>query len=66
LTVLHLAAQEGRILVSHDVCSMPVAFAEYRRTAHSPGVLLVPQLWPLAEIIEQLVRIWELTEAAEW
>jgi hypothetical protein len=27
---------------------------------------LVPQLWPLTEIIEQWVRMWELTEAAEW
>jgi hypothetical protein len=29
-------------------------------------VLLVPQLWPLAETIEQLVMIWELSEANEW
>ncbi|HZT31679.1 MAG TPA: hypothetical protein VFA33_17465 [Bryobacteraceae bacterium] len=66
LTVLHLAAQESRILVSHDVSSMPAAFAQYRRTSHSPGVLLVPQTWPLADAIEQLVLIWELTEAGEW
>jgi hypothetical protein len=29
-------------------------------------VLLVPQLWPLAEAIEQLMMIWELSEANEW
>ena len=66
LTVLRLAAQETRILVSHDVSSMPVAFAEYRRSGHSSGVLLVPQLWPLAHTIEQLVLVWELSEADEW
>jgi hypothetical protein len=66
LTVLHLAAQQRRILVSHDVSSMPAAFAQYRRTGASPGVPLVPQLWPVANAIEHLALIWELTEAAEW
>jgi hypothetical protein len=66
LTVLHLAAQENRVLVSHDISSMPVAFAQYRRDGHSPGVLLVPQLWPLADAIDQLVVIWEVSDATEW
>jgi hypothetical protein len=48
LTVLHLAAQDGRILVSHDISTMPEAFGQYRQSGHSPGVLLVPQLWPVA------------------
>jgi Domain of unknown function (DUF5615) len=64
--VLQLAAQAGRIVVSHDVKTMPPAFAEYRRTGHSPGVLVTPQLWPLADAIEHLVLIWELTDASEW
>jgi hypothetical protein len=66
LTVLHLATQESRLLVSHDVTTMPVVFAEYRRTRHSPGVLLVPQVWPLADTIEQLVVVWDVSEAEEW
>jgi hypothetical protein len=66
LTVLHLAAQDGRILASHDISTMPEAFAQYRQGGQSPGVLLVPQLWPLAEAIEQLMMIWELSEANEW
>lgn len=66
LAVLQIAAQAGRIVVSHDVRTMPAAFSEYRRIGHSPGVLLTPQLWPVAECIDQLVLIWELTEAAEW
>lgn len=66
LAVLSLAAQEDRILVSHDVSTMPRAFAEYRRANHSPGVLLVPQDSALPDTIEQLLLIWELSEAAEW
>ena len=66
LAILHLAARTGRIVVSHDVSTMPRAFAEYRRTGRSPGVLLTPQLWPLADTIEHLVLVWELTEASEW
>ena len=62
--VLHLAAQADRILISHDVSTMPGAFAEYRQAAPSPGVLLV--LWPLAETIENLVLIRELSAAEEW
>jgi hypothetical protein len=66
LTVLQLAAQAGRIVVSHDVSTLPRTFAEYRRAGYSPGVLLTPQSWPLAETIEHLVLIWELTDASEW
>jgi hypothetical protein len=57
LAVLHLAAQAGRIVVSHDVTTMPRAFTEYCRTAHSPGVLLTPQSWRLADAIEHLVLV---------
>lgn len=66
VAVLHLAAQAGRIVVSHDVTTMPRAFTEYYRTAHSPGVLLTPQSWRLAEAIEHLVLVWEVTDASEW
>jgi hypothetical protein len=66
LTVLDLAAQDNRILVSHDISSMPTAFARYRLSGHSPRVLLVPQSCALANAIEHLILIWELTEAGEW
>lgn len=66
LAVLHMAAEAGRIVVSHDVRTMPQAFVELRRTSHTPGVFLTPQSWAIAEVIEHLVLIWELTEASEW
>ncbi len=43
LAVLHMAAEAARIVVSHDVSTMPQAFADFRRTSHSPGVLLTRQ-----------------------
>jgi hypothetical protein len=66
LEVLHLSALESQILVSHDISTMATAFAEYRRRNHSPGVLLVPQFSALADTIDQLLLVWELTEASEW
>ena len=66
LAVLRLAAEEGRILVSHDVSTMPGAFQRFRQSDPSPGVILVPQRWPLHHTIQHLLLIWELSEAAEW
>lgn len=43
LTVLELAARDGRILVSHDKSSMPDNFARFIERNKSPGVLIVPR-----------------------
>jgi hypothetical protein len=64
--VLALAAKHDRILVSHDVRTMPHAFAAFRMHSSSPGVLLVPQLWPISAAIDQLIVVWELSQASEW
>ena len=65
-SVLCLAAQEGRILVSHDISTIPPLFARFRQSQLSPGVLLVPQQFPLIRSIESLELIWDLTEPLEW
>lgn len=65
-SVLRLAAQEGRILVSHDVSTIPPLFARFRQSHRSPGVLLVPQQFPLIQSIDSLELIWDLTEPDEW
>ena len=64
--VLALAADEGRILVSHDFQTMPQHFREFTQGRRSPGVLLVRQDLPVGEAIETLVLIWEASEADEW
>jgi hypothetical protein len=66
LTILALAARQGRILVTHDVSTMPPAFARFRQTRDSPGVVLTPQDQPMREAIENLLILWEASDAAEW
>jgi hypothetical protein len=44
--VLARAADEGRMLVSHDVNTMPRHFTEFIKTRTSPGVILINQDLP--------------------
>ena len=55
--VLELAADEGRVLVSHDRETMPYHFAEFIASRTSPGLLIVPQHLGVRVTIEQLVMI---------
>ena len=64
--VLEIATREGRILVSHDVTTMPVHFANFIAKQSSPGVLLVPQSLPIRIAIEELALIWGASEAEEY
>jgi hypothetical protein len=65
--VLTLAAEQRRILVSHDFHTMPRHFAEFVQAhASSPGVLLIQQYLPVREAIEELVLIWNASSAEEW
>jgi hypothetical protein len=40
---LAAAAEAGRVLVSHDLKTMPRQFGEFVQLSQSPGVLLIPQ-----------------------
>ncbi len=65
--VLAVAAEQDRILVSHDFQTMPRHFADFLvARGSSPGVLLVPQYLPTAEAIEELVLIWGASDQEEW
>jgi hypothetical protein len=64
--VLALAAQDRRILVTHDVRTMPGHFSNFLQTSRSPGVFLVPQTLSNAAAAEELVLIWSVTDAEEW
>ena len=67
LEVLNLAAQEGRILVTQDIRTMPRQFAAFLQAgSHSPGVILIHQTTPAAAAIDALVLVWAATEPAEW
>ena len=64
--VLALAAQEGRILVTHDLQTMPSHFARFVAHSQSPGVILISQKTSVADAIESLLLVWLASEPSEW
>jgi uncharacterized protein DUF5615 len=64
--VLALAARSGRVLVSHDLRTMPRHFADFTSASSSSGLILVPQHLPVAAVADAILLIWSVTEAAEW
>jgi hypothetical protein len=63
---LTAAASEGRIVVTHDRSTMPVHFANFMAGKDSPGVFILSQDLPLNVAVEELITIWEASEAEEW
>jgi hypothetical protein len=57
--VLSIATGDGRVLVSHDVSTMPDHFRNYVRLHSSPGIILVPQELSVGAAIESLLLITE-------
>jgi hypothetical protein len=66
LEVLAVVARDGRILVTHDLATMPRHFGEFLRSQRSPGLIVVPQHLPLGEVVDDLILIWTATQAEEW
>ena len=64
--VLAIAADEGRILVSHDRKTMPDHFAQFIAHRSSPGVIIVSRKLSIGEAAELLLLIWEASEAEEY
>ena len=64
--VLILAADDGRVLVTHDKQTMPRHFGEFAAKAPSPGLIVVPQHLAVADAIEDLAVIWAASESEEW
>ena len=65
--VLTLAAQQQRVLVSHDVGTMPAHFRAFRSAGkHSAGVFMVPQSLDIGTAIEELLLLWLASQSSEW
>ncbi len=64
--ILDLAHLSGRIVVSHDVRTMPRWFDKCVEASGCAGLILVPSKILARNIIEDLLLIWHLTEAEEW
>jgi len=65
--VLALAAADGRVLVTHDIHTMPQHFGDFVQSGRkSPGVFLVKQSTPVAKVAEALILIWGASDPSEW
>jgi hypothetical protein len=65
--VMALAAEQRRVLVSHDVGTMPAHLRAYRNSGkRSAGVFLVSQSLDVGTAIDELLLIWLASEASEW
>ena len=64
--VLVLAARDGRILVTHDLKTMPDHFAMFIAGQISLGVIMVPQRLLVGEVVDDLLLIWSASSAGEW
>lgn len=65
--VLAWAAAEGRVLLTHDVHTMP-HFASERIAAGllMPGVFLIDQRAPMGQIIEDVILLALASHEGEW
>ena len=65
--VLALAADRQRVLVSHDIGTMPAHFRAFRNAGkYCTGVFLIPQSLGVGTAIDELLLIWLASEASEW
>jgi len=64
--VIQLGAARGRVIVTHDVRTMPDHFADFLADQSSAGIILVPTKMPIGGAIEELLSIWQVSEAEEW
>ena len=63
--VLARAAQENRILVTHDRRTMPTHFADFIQHHTSPGVFIISQNLSLRQAIDELLLFWACSESEE-
>ena len=64
--ILSVAANDGRILITHDRRTMPIHFGTFIQTKISPGVFIIQQETEIVRIIEDLILIWAASEAEEY
>ncbi len=64
--VLEIAADEGRVLVTHDRKTMPYHFADFLAKRLSPGLIIIPQELGVGVAAFELLLIWGASRAEEW
>jgi hypothetical protein len=63
--VLAIAAELGRVSVTHDVKTMTAHFRAFVSTHVCPGLIVVPKRTSIGTAIEELLLIWEASDARE-
>ena len=66
LVVLDMAAQDDRVLVSHDISTMPNHFRDYTRHRTSPGLILIPQVLSVGKAIEDVLPIGDACDVRDF
>ncbi|MGO8947396.1 MAG: DUF5615 family PIN-like protein [Ktedonobacterales bacterium] len=68
--LLEAARQLDRILLSHDVHTLPgyyyALLSQLSQDEHLPGILLVVQEAPIGQAIEWIAEIWGASRHDEW
>lgn len=65
--ILEYAGAENRIVLSHDVHTMETfALARLKGDKPMPGLLLIPQHFPIGPAIDEIVMIAECSRDNEW
>lgn len=65
--VLAWAAQEGRVLVTHDIATISrPAYDRVLAGQSMPGVFKVSRSVPIAQVVEDLLLLVEGSEEGEW
>jgi len=65
--LLELAAQQERILITHDRRTMARYFRDRLAAGKSsPGLFIVPQRTAIGEVIDSLLLVWTASQAPEW
>ena len=64
--VLARAAEDGRLLATHDLKTMPDHFADFILQKKSTGLVIISQKIGTSVAIEELLLIWTASEAEEW
>ena len=65
-SVLAHAADDDRILLSHDKRTMPDRFAAFLTEGNQrPGVMLISRKAPIGQVIEALLLVWGASSHGE-
>lgn len=57
-SVLEIAAEQNRVVVSHDRKTMPVHFGEFLIDNPCPGVVILSKRVSIGDAINRLIALW--------